>query len=158
MSEQEIYIEAMNRRHPEDRCRFLDVACAGNQVLRERVEKLIRQSDELGSFLEHSPRPLEATADTSIAAEQPGSQIGPYKLLEPIGEGGMGTVWMAQQTEPVRRLVAIKLIKSGLDSRQVIARFEAERQALALMDHPSIAKVLDAGTVGTEQASVETSG
>ena len=76
----------------------------------------------------------------------PGTVIGPYKLIEQIGEGGMGSVWMAQQTEPVKRLVAVKLIKAGMDSRQVIARFEAERQALALMDHPNIARVLDAGT------------
>src|SRR5262249_41871680 len=80
------------------------------------------------------------------APESPGTVIGPYKLLEPIGEGGMGTVWMAQQTAPIKRLVAVKLIKAGMDSKQVIARFEAERQALALMDHPNIAKVLDAGT------------
>src|SRR5690348_16412903 len=72
--------------------------------------------------------------------------VGPYKLVEPIGEGGMGAVWMAQQTEPVRRLVALKLIKAGMDSRQIVARCEAERQALALMDHPNIAKVLDGGT------------
>ena len=72
--------------------------------------------------------------------------IGPYKLIEPIGEGGMGSVWMAQQTEPVKRLVAVKLIKAGMDTRQVIARFEAERQALALMDHANIARVLDGGT------------
>ena len=80
--------------------------------------------------------------------ESPGTVIGPYKLIEPIGEGGMGSVWMAQQTEPVKRLVAVKLIKAGMDSRQVIARFEAERQALALMDHPNIARVLDGGTTG----------
>src|SRR5205814_4344833 len=79
------------------------------------------------------------------AAEEAGAQIGPYKLLEQIGEGGMGTVWMAQQTEPVKRVVALKLIKAGMDSKQVIARFDAERQALALMDHPNIAHVLDAG-------------
>src|SRR5204862_3202047 len=77
--------------------------------------------------------------------EAPGALVGPYKRIEPIGEGGMGTVWMAQQTAPVRRLVAVKLIKAGMDSRQVSARFEAERQALALMDHPNIARVLDAG-------------
>ena len=82
------------------------------------------------------------------ATESPGTVVGPYKLIEPIGEGGMGSVWMAQQTEPVKRLVAVKLIKAGMDSRQVIARFEAERQALALMDHPNIARVLDAGTTG----------
>src|SRR5262245_61556003 len=77
-------------------------------------------------------------------AEQPGTQIGPYKLLQEIGEGGMGSVFMAEQTHPVRRKVALKLIKAGMDSKQVIARFEAERQALALMDHPNIARVLDA--------------
>ena len=77
--------------------------------------------------------------------EQPGAVIGPYRLIEPIGEGGMGTVWMARQAEPVKRLVAVKLIRAGMDSRQVVARFEAERQALALMDHPNIAKVFDGG-------------
>ena len=86
------------------------------------------------------------TGDLPTLAEQPGSLIGPYKLLQPIGEGGMGTVYMAEQTQPVRRMVALKVIKAGMDSRQVLARFEAERQALALMDHPNIAKVLDAGT------------
>lgn len=145
MSEQEIYIEAINRRDPAERHRFLDEACAGNEILRGRIERLIRQSDQLGSFLEHSPQPLEAD-DTSVAAEKCSSPIGPYKLIEQIGEGGMGTVWMAQQTEPVKRLVALKLIKVGMDSAQVIARFEAERQALALMDHTNIARVLDAGT------------
>src|SRR5262249_35236013 len=79
------------------------------------------------------------------ATEAPGAIIGPYKLIEEIGEGGMGSVWMAQQTQPVKRAVAVKLIKSGMDSKQVLARFEAERQALALMDHPNIARVLDAG-------------
>jgi len=82
-------------------------------------------------------------------AEQPGAQIGRYKLLEQIGEGGMGTIWMAEQREPVRRRVALKIIKLGMDTKQVIARFEAERQALALMDHPHIAKVLDAGATET---------
>src|SRR5262249_51978024 len=85
------------------------------------------------------------TVDGPPLREQPGAVIGPYKLIEPVGEGGMGTVWMAQQTAPVKRLVAVKLIKAGMDSRQVIARFEGERQALALMDHPNIARVLDAG-------------
>jgi serine/threonine-protein kinase len=89
------------------------------------------------------------TVDETAAVDRPGTVIGPYKLLEPIGEGGMGTVWMAQQTQPVKRLVAVKLIKAGMDSKQVIARFEAERQALALMDHPNIARVLDAGTTGS---------
>jgi serine/threonine-protein kinase len=89
---------------------------------------------------------LATVADEARPTEGPGSRIGPYKLLQQIGEGGMGTVFMAEQQEPVRRQVALKVIKPGMDSRQVIARFEAERQALALMDHPNIAKVLDAGT------------
>src|SRR5262245_30550544 len=89
-----------------------------------------------GAVRDEKPRAYEEAADC------PGTVIGAYKLLEQIGEGGMGTVWMAQQTEPVKRLVAVKLIKAGMDSRQVIARFEAERQALALMDHPNIARVL----------------
>src|SRR5262245_33911030 len=89
-------------------------------------------------------RPVQATVDTFVD-EQPGSLVGPYKLLEPIGEGGMGAVWMAEQSEPIQRRVALKVIKEGMDSRQVLARFEAERQALALMDHPNIAKVHDAG-------------
>src|SRR5262249_48737554 len=95
---------------------------------------------------ETGPGVSASNAGAEPSAEQPGTVIGPYKLLEQIGEGGMGTVWKAQQTEPVKRLVAIKLIKAGMDSRQVIARFEAERQALALMDHANIARVLDAGT------------
>ena len=86
---------------------------------------------------------------TPHAGEQPGAPIGRYKLLEQIGEGGMGTVWMAEQREPVKRRVALKIIKLGMDTKQVIARFEAERQALALMDHPNIAKVLDAGATDT---------
>src|SRR5262249_21179273 len=103
-------------------------------------ERLLRSHRHEDSFLQP-----EVTIDEP-AAERPGAVVGPYKLLEPIGEGGMGAVWMAQQTEPVRRLVAVKLIRAGMDSKQVIARFGAERQALALMDHPNIAKVLDAGT------------
>src|SRR4029077_13667158 len=82
-------------------------------------------------------------------AERPGSVIGPYKLLEQIGEGGFGVVFMAEQAYPVRRRVALKVLKLGMDTRQVVARFEAERQALALMDHPNIAKVLDAGSTDT---------
>src|SRR5262249_24613736 len=101
-----------------------------------------------GSSLESPAPDLGATIDEPLS-EPPGAVIGPYKLLEQIGEGGMGTVWMAQQTEPVKRVVALKLIKAGMDSKQFIARFEAERQALALMDHPNIARVLDGGTSST---------
>jgi serine/threonine protein kinase len=135
---------------PGERSAYLNDACAGDADLRSRVERMLAAQPEVGSFLESPPEPLVHGTSQTVdqPAARPGIQIGPYKLLEQIGEGGMGTVWMAQQSEPVRRLVAVKLIKAGMDSRQVIARFEAERQALALMDHVNIAKVLDAGTVG----------
>jgi serine/threonine protein kinase/tetratricopeptide (TPR) repeat protein len=144
MSESGIFKAAV-KLPPEERAAYLEHACGGNAPLRAEVESLLRAHDSSGSFLAEHPSPEQAT-DYQPSAERPGTVIGPYKLIEPIGEGGMGTVWMAQQTEPVKRLVAIKLIKPGMDSRQVIARFEAERQALALMDHPNIARVLDAGT------------
>src|SRR5262249_11337049 len=92
-----------------------------------------------------------ATANITPIAEAPGTQIGPYKLLQQIGEGGMGVVFMAEQMHPVRRTVALKIIKPGMDTLQIIARFEAERQALALMDHSNIARVLDAGTTETNR-------
>jgi serine/threonine protein kinase/tetratricopeptide (TPR) repeat protein len=141
-----IFLEAVERHAPEQWARFLDEACAGQPELRQRVEVLLQAHQEAGTS---GPQPsLEDAAprDGAGAAEGPGTRIGPYKLLERIGEGGMGEVWMAEQTEPVRRRVALKVIKAGMDSAQVVARFEAERQALALMDHPNIAKVLDGGT------------
>ena len=103
---------------------------------------------EASDFLEApaSMPTVTAAHDSRPGVEEPGTVIGPYKLLEPIGEGGMGVVYMAEQAEPVRRRVALKVIKPGMDTKQVVARFEAERQALAMMDHPNIAKVLDAGT------------
>jgi tetratricopeptide (TPR) repeat protein/serine/threonine protein kinase len=137
------------QKPPADRAAFLDQACADDPALRERVEALVRAEAAAGSFLESAAPGPAVTVEEQAVGERPGTTIGPYKLIEQIGEGGMGTVWMAQQTEPVKRLVAIKLIKSGMDSRQVIARFEAERQALALMDHANIARVLDAGTTTT---------
>ncbi len=146
MNERDIFIAASKLPATAARDAFLDEACANDQDLRRRVVVLLEEQSKLGSFLEHGQQPA-ATIDAP-ASERPGTVIGPYKLIEPIGEGGMGTVWMAQQTEPVKRLVAIKLIKAGMDTKQVIARFEAERQALALMDHPNIAKVFDGGTTG----------
>jgi eukaryotic-like serine/threonine-protein kinase len=150
-----------------ERSAFLEQACAGDEILRRRVEVLLRSYETPDSFLagpavtptavadfqrgltddDHGPdRPdIESIGQTSPIVV-PGARIGPYKLLQSIGEGGMGTVYMAEQTTPVRRTVALKLIKAGMDSRQVLARFGAERQALALMDHPNIAKVLDADT------------
>jgi len=128
----------------EARIAFLDQACAGDSATRARVEALLQAHDRAGHLLD---RPAVTVPDTG---ERPGAIIaGRYKLLEALGEGGMGTVWMAEQTEPVRRKVALKLIKPGMDSRQVLARFEQERQALALMDHPNIAKVLDGGLTET---------
>jgi eukaryotic-like serine/threonine-protein kinase len=140
-----IFLEAIEKYAPEQWPAFVDRACADDAALRAGVEKLLHARAEIGSFHE-GPNPRVGATIDEPSAERAGTVIGPYKLLEPIGEGGMGTVWMAQQTEPVKRLVAVKLIKPGMDSRQVLARFEAERQALALMDHPNIARVLDAGT------------
>ena len=144
----DIFLKVLDIRSPEERLAFLDSACLGNPGLRAQVESLLTASDQAGSFLESPAPALNGTINQPIS-EQPGTMIGPYKLLQQIGEGGMGVVYMAQQTEPVERRVALKIIKPGMDSRKVIARFEAERQALALMDHPNIAKVLDAGTTNS---------
>ena len=113
--------------------------------LRQRVEALLKAHHDAGSFLEEHPAPGSTPPSILPIAERPGQTIGRYKLLEEIAEGGMGVVYMAEQREPVRRKVALKIIKPGMDTREVIARFEAERQALAMMDHPNIAKVFDAG-------------
>ena len=129
----------------EARAAFLEQACGGDQVLRTAVETLLAAHDRAGAFLAGPTlEPNASTPSTAIDAAQP-RQIGPYKLLQEIGEGGFGTVWLAEQEHPVRRRVALKVIKLGMDTRQVIARFEAERQALAMMDHPNIARVFDAG-------------
>ena len=138
-SERSIFEAAIEKGSPEERAAYLDEVCGSNQGLRKDVEALLAAHDQLGSV------PPVATVDVSRTSEAPGAVIGPYKLLQQIGEGGMGIVFMAAQTHPVQRKVALKLIKSGMDSRQVIARFEAERQALAMMDHANIARVLDAG-------------
>src|SRR5437867_3189331 len=127
---------------------FVDKACAGDLSLKQRVEELVANHFRAGSFLE-SPAAGVATIDEAIT-ERPGTVIGPYKLLEQIGEGGFGVVFMAEQTQPMRRKVALKILKPGMDTRQVVARFEAERQALAIMDHPNIAKVFDGGATGAE--------
>src|SRR5262245_34638663 len=142
----EIFLAALEEHTPEQWPAFLEQACAGDAPLRAQVEKLLQARAEMGSFHEAAPAFL-ATVDESIT-ERPGTVIGPYKLMEQIGEGGMGLVFVAEQQHPVRRKVALKIIKTGMDTRQVLARFEAERQALALMDHPNIAKVLDGGVIG----------
>jgi tetratricopeptide (TPR) repeat protein len=154
MTERDIFIVALQKENPAERQAYLDEACAGQPDLRQQVGHLLRLHEGAGNFLEKPAVESAATGAFPDAAEQapsseaPGAFVGPHKLIEPIGEGGMGTVWMAQQTEPVKRAVAVKLIKPGMDSKQVLARFEAERQALALMDHANIARVLDAGTTG----------
>jgi serine/threonine protein kinase/Tfp pilus assembly protein PilF len=144
-----VFTEALQL--PADkRAAYLDLACRGDLELRQQVEALLAGHKEAGDFLEHSPR--EAVIESrSLAStsEKAGDRIGRYKLLQQIGEGGCGIVFMAEQEEPVRRRVALKIIKPGMDTRSVIARFEAERQALALMDHPSIAKMLDAGATNS---------
>src|SRR6185295_7193120 len=119
-----------------------DRECAGDSGLRERVQKLV-DAHERAERLEFLSSNL-----TQVSAEGLGDRIDRYKLLEKIGEGGCGVVYVAEQTEPVRRRVALKVIKLGMDTKAVVARFEAERQALAMMDHPNIAKVFDAGTAG----------
>jgi WD40 repeat protein/serine/threonine protein kinase len=146
MSERAIFIAALEKDDPAERAAFLDEACADDRPLRQRIERLLKAHEPADSFLEHRPPGLGGTVDEQPRAERHGTVIGPYKLLQQIGEGGMGVVYMAEQQEPLRRRVALKIIKPGMDSAQVIARFEAERQALALMDHQNIAKVLDAGT------------
>src|SRR5262249_32002226 len=146
LDEKAIFNVARQIGSPDARAEYLQQACGTDSGLRERVQVLLRAHEEQASFLESPPPVGGIPTIDQPTSESPGAVIGPYKLLEQIGEGGMGQVWMAQQTEPVKRLVAVKLIKAGMDSRQVIARFEAERQALALMDHPHIARVLDAGT------------
>jgi len=141
----EVFTEAV-QLPIDERVAFLDRACAGNEELRQKVEALLKSSDRAGDFLEEPPTGAIQQAKARVASgEKPGDHIGRYKLLREIGEGGCGVVFEAEQEEPVRRRVALKVIKPGMDTKSVIARFEAERQALALMDHPNIAHVFDAG-------------
>jgi serine/threonine protein kinase len=158
MKERDVFIAALQQRDPAERAALLERACGGDHTLRVRVEELLREQEHLGSFLE---QPAEGVAETrpfipaageetlTSPCERSGTLIGPYELVQQIGEGGMGTVYLAQQSQPVKRLVALKVIRADLDSAQVVARFEAERQALALMDHPNIARVLDGGTTAS---------
>jgi serine/threonine protein kinase len=155
MSPAEAIFFAALKRPPEERATFLDQACAGDAELRGRLDKMLAAQAHLGDFLDPPQPGLAVTGPEapSAVAEVPGTVIAAkYKLLQRIGEGGMGSVWMADQLEPVKRRVAVKLIRAERDSSAtILARFEAERQAIALMDHPHIAKLLDAGTVGASQ-------
>src|SRR5690349_5314542 len=141
----EIFSEALELTSAEERAVYLDRVCGSDRSLRGRVEGLLRAHVEDDDFLESPAAPPTVTVESPSLSEGPGTVIGPYKLREQIGEGGMGVVYCAEQTQPVRRKVALKIIKPGMDTKQVIARFEAERQALAMMDHPNIARVHDGG-------------
>src|SRR5262245_12387224 len=137
-----IFLEAIENHEPDAWPQFLDTACGDDDTLRGEVQRLLEAHLLTGPFMD---RPAGAVTDHESCLPL-GASIGRYKLIEKIGEGGMGVVYVAEQTDPVRRRVALKIIKPGMDSKQVIARFEAERQALAMLDHPGIAKILDAGT------------
>jgi tetratricopeptide (TPR) repeat protein len=146
LDEKAIFDIARQIESPGARMNYLEQVCGEDRALRERVAAMVLIGDEHRSFLESPPLTgVASTLDFAPIVERPGTQIGPYKLLEQIGEGGMGVVYVASQREPVRRKVALKIIKPGMDSREVVTRFEAERQALAMMDHPNIAKVFDGG-------------
>jgi serine/threonine protein kinase/Flp pilus assembly protein TadD len=161
MNERDLFIAALQITDQTERSAWLDRECAGDTTLRQRIDVLLQALDHAGSLLENplvTPIGTGGNARTGVPiadsgseaiCEGPGTMIGPYKLLEKIGEGGFGTVFLAEQIQPVHRQVALKIIKPGMDSRQVVARFEAERQALAIMDHPNIAKVLDGGATGS---------
>jgi serine/threonine protein kinase len=142
-----IFCAALERVSAEERAAYVEAACGQDVALRARIETLLQAHEQAGGFLPEKAEVCDAqpTVDEPPVSERAGTVIGPYKLLQQIGEGGMGTVYMAEQTQPVQRKVALKVIKAGMDSRQVIARFEAERQALAMMDHVNIARLLDAG-------------
>lgn len=146
MDEESIFAAAVEQPSPAECAEFLDRACLGDVNLRARVERLLEAYRRPDPFLEAPGTRLIANVTQVLVRESVGSTIGPYKLIEQIGEGGMGLVFLAQQQKPLRRMVALKIIKPGMDSQQVIRRFESERQTLALMEHPHIAKVLDVGT------------
>src|SRR6266404_2065193 len=160
--ERQLFFQALEKPAGEARAAFVDGACGNNPDLRRRLEALLQKFEALGTFLEEpavsAPDSLhrvaaagapEKTVPEGALTEKAGDRIDRYKLLQQIGEGGCGVVYMAEQEQPVRRRVALKVIKLGMDTKNVIARFEAERQALAMMDHPNIARVLDAGAAET---------
>ncbi|HEX9045418.1 MAG TPA: serine/threonine-protein kinase [Verrucomicrobiae bacterium] len=160
--EDAIFLSALDLSEPGARREFLDRACAGDPSLRAAVEAMLADQDGAEDFFAKgeatfqqvaadlpAETPVEAVRQADIADPQLGKQVGPYKVLQRLGEGGCGVVYMAQQEKPMQRRVALKIIKLGMDTKSVIARFEAERQALALMDHPNIARVLDAGATET---------
>ncbi len=149
-SEKEIFFEVLEKPTPQERAAFLDGACGTNPVQRAKVEALLADHFQQDAFMkEPAVEVCTPMVPLPPPSEAPAQMLGRYKLLEKIGEGGFGEVWMAEQREPVKRRVALKIIKLGMDSRQIVARFEAERQALAMMDHPNIAKIFDADVTET---------
>jgi len=148
-NEEAIFNEAIKIKSPDERNAYIKEACGNDIDLLRRIEALLKVHFEDESFLKSPPAGIAGTLAASPLTEGPGTRIGRYKLLQLIGEGGFGVVYMAEQEEPIRRKVALKIIKLGMDTKQVIARFEAERQALAMMDHPNIARVFDAGATET---------
>jgi serine/threonine protein kinase/Flp pilus assembly protein TadD len=149
LTEEDIFKIARQLAAADARGEYLKQACGDDVELYERVMALLQVAEEEQSFLERPAAAYVETIERPPITEKPGDTIGPYRLMEQIGEGGFGLVFVAEQHQPVRRKVALKVIKPGMDTREVVARFEAERQALAMMDHPHIAKVLDAGTTDT---------
>src|SRR5262249_11736981 len=144
MKEEEIFHQARAIRDAGERAVYLERVCGDDAALRASAEALLQADLGATGFMDRPPPEPDATIDLPIG-ERPGTVIGPYKLLQEIGEGGFGGVFLAEQEKPLRRKVALKILKPGMDTRQIVARFEAERQALALMDHPNIARVLDGG-------------
>ena len=149
--ERAIFMAALDLANSEAQGALIARECGADDALKARVEALLHSHRAAGSFLEDQPAELYANENRVQCGgpEGPGTVVGPYTLLEPIGEGGFGVVFVAEQTQPVCRKVALKVLKPGMDTRQVIARFEAERQALAIMDHPNIARVLDGGVTAS---------
>src|SRR5262249_53940120 len=147
VTEREIFFEALEMSTPEARAAYLEGACAGDVALHRKVEELLKEHFSNDSLMAGPAVGGSRSADESQQASAP--LLDRHNLLEKIGEGGFGEVWMAEQREPIKRRVALKIIKPGMDSRQIVARFEVERQALAMMDHANIAKIFDAGTTDT---------
>src|ERR1051325_508219 len=145
-----IFNAALEISDPVGRNSYLDRACGTDGALRQKISWLLEAYEKPGDTFDRiGGRGRREGRQEARDLEPPGTLIGQYKLLQKIGEGGCGVVYMAEQAQPVRRRVALKIIKLGMDTKSVIARFEAERQAIAMMDHPNIAKVLDAGATGS---------
>ena len=147
--EERIFDGARRLKDPAQRRIYLEASCGGDPELRERIESLLGSESEADEFFNEGTAAIAQSTLLLSAAQQAGDRVGRYRLLQQIGEGGSGLVYMAEQEEPVRRRVALKVIKLGMDTKSVVARFEAERQALAMMDHPNIAKVFDGGATDT---------